>query len=440
MAMSDTEPVRTSVADERQHYYRRNISANFVVESAWGFACALITTTTIMAVFLERLGASKTIIGGYPGALLVGFAVLQIPAARWATRLKYRLRFFFLLHLAPCLFWTVMSVCTSAWGVSHPRRLMWLVIGLNGLYALILGAVMPLWLELASRFFPDDRRGRAFGIMTMGIGLFGCLGAWYAQHTLDTLPFPDNFARLFMVASIIMIAGLVPYMACKEVPPDTPIERTREPFFAWLRRFMGDPRLQRLIVSRYLFEMGASAGVFYAVYAIEHFHMRVAVAGTFTLLSSGARAIVSPALGRLGDQRGYRRVTAWGMIFATCSTAIALIATTGEWFYVVFIFQAVLANGDTIGVQNLLIEMCPEEDKTPYSAVFNTVMMPARFIAPLAAGILADRASVPLVFAIGLALQALGWGYMLAFVDDPRRPGRRVFASAVTRFNEIKPW
>ena len=64
----------------------------------------------------------------------------------------------------------------------------------------------------------------------------------------------------------------------------------------------------------------------------------------------------------------------------------------------------------------------------------------ARFIAPLAAGILADRAAVPLVFAIGLALQALGGGYMLAFVDDPRRPGRRVLASAMTRFNEIKPW
>jgi MFS transporter, DHA1 family, multidrug resistance protein len=438
--MAEPEPTQTTAADEREHYYRRNIGANFVVESMWGFACALITTTTIMTVFLERLGASKTIIGGYPGALLVGFALFQIPAARWATRLKYRLRFFFLIHLVPCTFWLVMAGFTSAWGLSHPHRLMWLVIGLNALYSLILGAVMPMWLELASRFFPDNRRGQAFGIMTMGIGLFGCLGAWYSQHILDTRPFPDSFAHLFLVACVVMIGGLLPYLACKEVAPDTPAERTREGYFAWLRRFMGDRRLQRFIISRYLFETGASAGVFYAVYAIEHFHMRVAVAGTFTLLSSGARAIVSPVLGRLGDRRGYRRITALGMIFAAGSTAVALVATTGEWFYVVFIFQAMLANGDIIGVQNLLIEMCPEEDKTPYSAVFNSVMMPVRFLGPLAAGILADRVSIPLVFAIGLAMQCLGLIYMLAFVDDPRRPGRRVLASALTRFNEIRPW
>ena len=58
----------------------------------------------------------------------------------------------------------------------------------------------------------------------------------------------------------------------------------------------------------------------------------------------------------------------------------------------------------------------------------------------MAAGILADRVSIPLVFAIGLVMQTLGWAYMLAFVDDPRRPGRRVLASAITRFNEIRPW
>jgi MFS family permease len=428
--------------DERNRYYWRNLISCVLVESLWGFACAMVATTTIMAVFLEKLGATKTIIGGYPGAVLLAFAVLQIPAARWTARMPRRLGLYIALHLLPCFSWLAIAWFAYAWGLSRPQALVWMVIGLNTLYALAVGAVIPMWLELSNRFFPDRRRGQAYGLMTMGIGLCGSLGAWYAQHELDRLPFPVGFARIFLIAGLVMIAGILLYLPCKEaVPPETPLPPERKSYLAWLwTRYGSDRRLMHFIVSRYLFETGASAGVFYAVYAIDRFHMSVGAAGTFTLLTNLARAVFSPTLGHMGDRRGYRRVTAWGMIFASCSTLAAILAGSGEWFYLVFIFQAILFNGDVIGVQNLLIEMCPGEDKTPYSAIFNTVMMPARFAAPVLAGVIADRWSIPLVFWIGLALQTLGWVYMLAFVDDPRRPGRRVLATALARVNDLKPW
>jgi len=192
------------------------------------------------------------------------------------------------------------------------------------------------------------------------------------------------------------------------------------------RLWAADSRLRRFVLVRYIFESVGIVGAFFAVYALTKFNLPDHAAGGLTLAFSLGSAVVAPLMGRLGDQRGYRRVMGWGMLLAAAATVLALVAWRPSLFYLVFFLAGTSMSVNWMGYVNLLVEMSTEQTRAYYQALGFTATMPVQMTAPLLWGWLGDSVGLEWVFAGGVGLQVLGFAALLALVDDPRRPGQRV--------------
>ncbi len=321
-----------------------------------------------------------------------------------------------------------IGVMAAHWSVTHPYRMMWTFLTVMTVRAAGLGITMPMWGDLVRRLFPDSRRGQTMGIIVSVSSLFGILGAAYARYILHRVEFPADFSHLFIAAGILMTVAATLYYFARELAPPAVTTTGPQPSYGSVVRaaLKTDRRFRRFITVLYIYQIGAAVAIFFAVYGLEHFALPPEIAGTFTVLLMAARAGGALLLGRLGDRRGYRRVLGWGILAMFGATVVALVSPNISLFYTVFILLGIANAAAGVGFINMVIEICPHEDKSVYVALVNTALIPVQIGAPVLLGYLADRLGVSVILGAAAGLQLAGLVALLTLVDDPRRPGRRV--------------
>ena len=424
------------LSDETERWWRRNMLINAVVDSGYGFGLSLLAVGTIIAVFLKRMGASNTIVGLAPALSMVCMAITQLPATHLTRHLRRKKTVFVALHLIAYLPWLVVGVLALEWAKPHPHRMIVALLGLMAVGALVLGSSPPLWGQLLPRLFPDRKRGRAAGIIILAQGAAGVGGGLFASYVLAHKAFPVNFATLFLTAGVVMVVARSLHLLSHESVPAEPPEAPTESLWRIATGiWTSDRRLRRFILARYIYESGGAVGSFIAVYALARFDLPDAAAGHFALAASLGMGLVAPWLGRLGDQRGYRRVMGWAMVTAFCTICLAVVAPHARVMYVVFFLAGIAGAADGVAYVNLLVEMGDEKTRGYYIALGFTAMAPLRLAAPLFWGATSDHLTRVLgdparglatIFLWGLSLQALGYLALVSTVDDPRRPKRRI--------------
>ena len=409
---------------------------NAIVDTGFGFGISLLAVSTIVAVFLKRMGASNTVVGLAPAVTIVAGALAQLPATHFTRRFREKKTVFVAIHIASYLPWLAIGYLTLAWARPHPHRMIVALLGLMAVYAALLAASMPMWGQLLPRLFPDRKRGMAVGIIILAQGSAGVAAGFFAAYILAHRAFPLNFATIFLTAGVCMVLArslhLLSHESVPAEPPAAPRENMGRIVLGIWRR---DRRLRRFIVARWIFESGAAVGNFFAIYALARFGLHDQAAGQFALAASLGSAIMAPWLGSLGDRRGYRRVMGWGMALALGATLLALKAPVAWVMLVAFFVSGLGGAADGVAYTNLLVEMGDEQTRGYYFALATTTMAPLRLAAPLLWGLLSDKLTVALgdpagalagLFAWSLALQALGWIALVTLVDDPRRPRERI--------------
>ncbi|MFQ6097259.1 MAG: MFS transporter [Armatimonadota bacterium] len=412
-----------SVEEQKLAYFRRNVAANLGVEAFWGIGMSLMSWAAILPVFMQRLGASTVLIGALPAVALTGFAVLQIPTAYLVSPLRKKKTVFALLHIPACLVWLAIALLTFQFAAARPRRTLVAFLVLYGLYTLSIGVVIPMWTDFINRLMPSRRRGRAYGLMFMAGNLAGLAGAGLAGHLLGALRFPDNFGACFILTFVSLSKGTACIGANKE-PDGTPAppRASAAEFLMGLLSVIRDNRhFRRFLVARGLLDLAAMAGAFYAVYAVGRFDLGDEAARAFTAAMVVPQIATSLLWGWLGDRAGYKSVALGAAALRLSAAALALIASDAWLFYVVFALMGTTLNGEWVATPNLVVELCPHEDKTTYVSLANTALALPRAAAPLLGGTIAARASYTTVFCAALVLQAIGTAAFAALVREPRR-------------------
>lgn len=422
--------------NETEQHFRRNMVLNVIVDTGFGFGLSLLAVGTIIATFLHRLGASNTVIGLAPGLYMACTALPQLVATHATRHLREKKRVFVTLHLLAYLPWIALGLLTLRWAEPHPQRMTVALLTLISVSAVLLAAALPLWGQLLPRLFPDRRRGIAMGLIVASQGIAGIVGGLYAAWTLAARPYPVNFAALFLTAGAVMLAARSLHLLSREsVPEEMPSPPQDRLLHLVGRLWNRDRRLRRFVLARYIYESGSTVGSFFAVYALARFDLPDRAAGQFTLAMSLGLALVAPWLGRLGDRRGYRRVMGWAMVTWVATTLLIRTAPHPGLLYLAFALGGIAQAADSVAYVNLLVEMSDERLRGYYIALGFAAMAPLRLSAPLFWGSLSDTLTFALggqapalhdIFGWGLALQGLGWLALLAMVDDPRRPGRRI--------------
>ena len=270
-----------------------------------GLACAvgvssLYYNQPLLVVMGRSLHASETAMGFVAVATQVGYAagmLCFVPLGDVADRRTLMMRLYAAVAVATLL-------------VALARNLTWMIVAslVTGLFASVTHVALPLAPDLA----PEERRGRAIGIVMTGL----LLGILLARSFAGWVSNAGGWRTVFFVAAAMNLA-FVPLIA-KVMPRLEPRQRLRYPEV--LRSLWTLFRTQPL-----LRESGVIGALSFAAFScfwttlafVLHadYGLGPGVAGSFGVVGA-AGALTAPLSGRLADRRGTRYVITFaGAVF-----------------------------------------------------------------------------------------------------------------------------
>jgi len=170
---------------------------------------------------------------------------------------------------------------------------------------------------------------------------------------------------------------------------------------------------RRLIVSRLLTGAVGIALPFYIVYARRVLDVPESMVGTYIAVQMAGNVLFVPLWAYLNDRKGPRRllvVVAW-MYLAAAAIALAASLSPGAPAFgraallAVFFPLAAVSSGTFMGYTNFLFAIAPEERRTLYIGVLNTLFALTSFL-PLVGGWIVAGTSFRVLFAMATAFAA----------------------------------
>ena len=402
---------------------RRNILALGLDHGLFMVGLAFASQTTILPAFAAWLGAPNVVIGAIPAVMTLGWFLPQLFMAAHTAALPRKLPF--------VVRWTVVerlpfpALALVAFLLAERAPALALVLTLLMLLVMTVtgGALMPAWLDVIGGAVPAALRGRFFGLSALGAGLAGLGASALTAHALATLPPSAGYGFCFVGASVCMLVSYVALLYVREPPGRAAAPRValrdhlaRVP--GLLRR---DRNLSWFLAARSTAIFGQMAVGFYTVYALRAWEAPASQAAVFTGLLVAGTVAGTLAFAWLADRAGHRLVILSGMAATLGANITALVSPTLSTYGLVLVLAGVQQAAFSVSNMPVLLEFAPSADERPiYVGLGTTTLAPFAFVAPLAAGLLADALGFRAVFGVATVGSLVGLAMLATLVRDPR--------------------
>jgi MFS family permease len=387
-------------------------------------AMSFASPATILPAFAASLGASNVVIGAIPAVMTLGWFLPPLFAAAHTESLDRKLPFVLRYTIWERLPFAVLAAAAMWLAPVAPGLTLALLLAMLVAITGVGGALTPAWMDIVGRAVPVTMRGRFFALTAVTAAAAGLAGSALTTEILARVPGPTSYALCFLCATACMLGSMAALMLVREPASSAP-PSVRPALRSYLRRvptlLRGDRNLRWFLVVRWFSIVGSMASGFYAVHALRVWEAPAAMLGVFTaLLLTGSMAGLL-ALGWIADRAGYRVVVMTGIAAMLAANLVALAAPSLTAFGAVFVLAGVQEAAFRIAYPTVLLEFAPRPEAQPlYIGVGNTAITPIAFAAPLAAGVLADGAGFPTVFATATVAGVVALTTLALRVREPR--------------------
>lgn len=395
--------------------------------TAFQAGSAAVDSATVMSAMVFQLTGSTVAVGAVPTILRLGWLLPQIFVGYLAGRSSSSMPFYVLgafgrTAAIACLALVLLIGATAGWpnGAIGAATL-----GLWTLYAFLSGIVGVPYNDIVARSVPSELRSRLLSIRFLGGGLVALMIAALADRLIRSLDFPVSYAAVLGVAALLMLLSSFVFVAMGE-PEQTATPKAAESFRTYLHEgavaFRDDPVFRRFVFAQWCGGAVLIAAPFFIVTAAT---LGMALENVALLLGAQTFGGLAgnPLWGWWGDRRGKLSLMR-GIAVLRITPPLAILSVLFmpvpqdllmPILLVVFFVLGALANGLTITVIGLLMEISPEDRRPAYSGYFNALTAPA-FILPFVGGLAAVVVGTWIVFAIAL-VAAIGQATILARID-----------------------
>jgi MFS family permease len=418
---------------EFQKHLRFNFLANLMDGAFFGAALGFASFVTVIPLFVSTLTDSAVLIGLIPAIHSMGWQLPQLvmanrvsqmrqykPAVLWLS-IHERLPFLGLAIVA----WFLPSLSSGAAVAVIFTLLVWQ--GLGG------GFTAIVWQSMIGKIFPNDRIGTFFGAQSAAANLLASLAAIGAGILLERLDSPLDFTLcfLFASASLLLSWGFLALTREEERHPGGGFEKNSA-FLANLGYILRRDKNFRWFLSvRMLSQFTFMASAFFTVYAVNDHGVSEGTIGLMTGVLMAAQVTVNPILGWAGDRFGHRLILLIGISSSIIASALAWIAPSGGWFFLIFIMTGISYVAAWTAPMSMTLEFGNPVERPAYIGLANTLVAPSTFLAPLFGGWLADTAGYQATF-ITSAVAGLFTALVLyRGVQDPRNLPKETAESMV---------
>lgn len=410
------------VAAEVERNYPWNFTVNLLDGATFWFGLSFMSSATILPLFVSKLTSSQLAIGMIGVIANSGWFLPQLFTANTVQRLPRKkpvvVNLGFFTERLPL--WLLPLAALLA--VQSPTLALILFFAGYAGHSVGAGVVATAWQDLIARVFPVIRRGRFFGITTFVGNGTGALGATFSAWLLATLVFPGNFVATFTIAAgfITLSWFFLALTREPEQPITAPRQSSRE-FWASLPAILRqDANFRRFVLARLLAVLGGMGSGFVTVAAVSRWQVSDGAVGLYTMALMIGQTAATLLAGFLADRHGHKLPLTLSVLLATSAYALAWLAPTPGWYYVVFFLLGSATGAAVVSGTMIALEFSVAYLRPTYVGLINTAMGLVGMVSPLLGAWLASR-SYDLLFALSAAFSLAGLAALHWWVQEPRR-------------------
>lgn len=379
------------------------------VEGAFAVAAENLAAP-YLGLFALALGATPSQIG-----MLTAFPnfmgnILQIPAALLAERQKDK-------RLLPIVggylsrsTWIVMAFLPFLF---PPEQRVGIVIALATFRIIAANLGVPAWTALQAGLVDKSIRGRYYANRNVVLNACALLATFLANFLLR-LAFPASYQIIFGLATVLgLTATYVFTKICFQQTPPKEKSASGEFFLnkinAFRREVRGQKNFTNYLISAVIWNFGITlASSLFVVYFVEDMGGPPGSWAIFSAVNLGAMTLIQRYWGRLADVFGQKNVMiVSGMGIVTLP--LLWWISPNAWFPIfINVVNGVVWGGYNLAGFNMLLEITPDDDRTVYVGVYNTMMGVATAAGPLVGGFAAESLGLRPIMIASAVLRAIG--------------------------------
>jgi MFS family permease len=403
---------------------KHNIIMHIGDGAGFAFAIGFISPTTILPIFIEKIGGNAIAIGAIPILWTVGanFPQFFFGQQKYNEKLvKPVMLRYVIIHRISFL---VLGIFTFFFLEYIPSTILVpLVLALLCTTAILGSVPGPRWVTYFAKTTPTKLRGRLLSVRLLLSSALGMIAGSVIIVILSTFKYPHNFAILFFACFVFL---MISYFFLKNV--NEPEEKVREDnspvkikkFQKAVSLIKENERLRNYLIADSLLLISLTASAFYEVYAIGKFQLPTSYAGSFTIILMGGMVLGNIIFGYIGDVFGHKvnlTIMAASLVLANFTALISINPLT---YGIVFVFVAFAQGLQGVSRLAFIVELTGETNTTLYASLLNSATAPTAIFG-IIAGIIISFVGYPIVFGIyGLiSIFAIYWIYKK--VIDPRQ-------------------
>jgi MFS family permease len=396
---------------------------------------SFIPATTVLVGLASRLTDDKALIGAVAMSWSVAWLIPQLVAARMVHGQPRQKPYL----IIPAAIGRQTIILFALWlllsNAQPPLLTVWLLILAVVVFNICDAIAGIAWFDMMSRTLTPRRRGRAIASGQLVGSLLG-IGAGLAVERLlapGGLPFPQNYAVIFVCAWLGFMASFVVILFLQENPLSAQAlaESHEDSFFGHVfEALRSDEVFRRLLAARLLTGVENMTAAFYVVFVTERLQLPDSAIGLFSVAFIAGGILGVAIFGTVADRYGPRRVINVSTALQFCAPLLALVVALVPVemlpspgvaigvFMVILAINGALGRSMVLGYAGYTLDRAPERRRAIYVGVFNTLGGVVA-LTPVLGGFFLDATSKTLGSSIsyalmfGLAALCVGGGVLI---------------------------
>lgn len=365
-----------------------------------------------LALFALALGATKGQVGLLSALPAFISNSLQIPSARLTERWGDRKQLVVITSIMSRM--TILGIATVPL-LLEGEAAIYTFIGLVTLRGLFSSIGVPGWTSIMADITLKDSRGRYFAYRNMMCNLAALGGSLIAGWLVKGYDFPLGYQVSFFVALGLGLAASYTYSNMPVPPlPKRSISREQPARLKdWWYAISKYTAFRNYCLTSMLWNFGVSfAGPLFSVYYRQDLGGDPGFWGVVTASGLIASLVSQRFWGPMADRYGQKNVMLLGGIGAASLPFLWWLVPRYELAVVAQFIGSFCWGGYNLAAFNLILEITPDEGRTTFVGIYNTMSGLASSIAPLIGGHLADIYGLrPVIIMSGI----LRWSGYFAF-------------------------
>lgn len=368
---------------------KKNFVLGIVNGILFNFAFAITGSETILPVFVSTLTGSGLLIGLAGSMQKALWPMPQIFMAHYLEGRKFtKFVYTYTAYIRTAAMFLMGFVVL--WKPSFVLPVFFVLL----FTYLIAGGMSGIsFMEIIGKTISKKRLTSFWGLRQAGGGVLAILGGIYVKFILSEVPYPTNYALLFLTAGFVVAIALLSFIIADE-PPSENQQRTAQ-FGVFLRNGFGflsrDRNFKYLFVYKILMGIAMGPIPFYSLFAIRHMNVQAPDIGFFISVQM-AGLILSNALWESIARKKVKYIliiTAFCTILQPILAYLALYSKMLFLLYIVFFLIGLTISGLRVGVLTYMLHIAPEGNRPTYMGLLNTFTAPFLFY-PMLNGVLID--------------------------------------------------